>query len=111
MGQIMKFYNYPKNGTGTYGYNSSYGYVEADFENTEYDWSAMNYHLTEEDSSVAQLLYHCAISIHSQFFPNGTGAFDFDARNAFVNYFNYKSRCTFLLAGFLSRRLESHAES
>ncbi len=90
MGQIMKFYNYPKNGTGTYGYNSSYGYVEADFENTEYDWIAMNYHLTDEDSSVAQLLYHCAISIHSQFYPNGTGAFDFDARNAFVNYFKYK---------------------
>jgi hypothetical protein len=90
MGQIMKFYNYPKNGTGTYGYNSSYGYVEADFENTEYDWIAMNYHLTDEDSSVAQLLYHCAISIHSQFYPNGTGAFDFDARSALVNYFKYK---------------------
>jgi hypothetical protein len=95
MGQIMKFYNYPKSGTGTYGYNSSYGFVEADFENTEYDWTAMNYHLTEEDSSVAQLLYHCAISIHSQFFPNGTGAFDFDVKDALVNYFNYKPDAQF----------------
>jgi hypothetical protein len=89
MAQVMKFYNYPKNGTGSYGYNSSYGYVQADFENTEYNWTAMNYHLSDEDSTVAQLLYHCAIGIHSQFFPNGTGAFDFDARNALVNYFNY----------------------
>jgi hypothetical protein len=95
MAQVMKFYNYPKNGSGSYGYNSSYGYVHADFENTQYNWTAMNYHLTDEDSTVAQLLYHCAIGIQSQFFPNGTGAFDFDAKDALVNYFNYSPDAQF----------------
>jgi hypothetical protein len=89
MGQILKYYNYPLTGQGFYGYNSSYGYVSADFQNTEYDWVAMDYHLNSEDSSVAELLYHSAISIHSQFFPNGTGAYDFNARNAMVEYFRY----------------------
>jgi hypothetical protein len=95
MGQIMKFYNFPKNGTGSYGYNSSYGYVSADFENTEYGWTTMNFHLTDEDSTVAQLLFHCAIGIHSQFFPNGTGAYDFDVRDALVDYFNYSENAHF----------------
>jgi hypothetical protein len=97
MGQIMKYYNYPKIGSGYYGYNSSYGFVEADFANTEYDWTEMDYHLIEEDSATALLLYHCAISIHSQFFPFGTGAYDFNARNALVNYFNYKPDAQFYL--------------
>lgn len=95
MGQIMKFYNFPKSGIGSNGYNSSYGWVEADFENTEYEWAGMNNHLNEENSSVAELLYHAAISINSQFFPNGTGAFDFDARDALVDYFDYKSDAQF----------------
>lgn len=95
MGQIMKYYNYPKSGTGSNGYNSSYGWVEADFENTEYDWAGMKNHLNEENYPVAELLYQAAISINSQFFPYGTGAYDFDARDALVDYFNYKSDAQF----------------
>ncbi len=49
MGQIMKYYNFPQSGTGSHGYNSSYGWVEADFENTEYDWAGMQNHLTDEN--------------------------------------------------------------
>jgi hypothetical protein len=95
MVQIMKYYNYPKSGTGSNGYNSSYGWVEADFENTEYDWAGMKNHLNEENYPVAELLYHVAISVNSQFFPYGTGAYDFDARDALVDYFNYKSDAQF----------------
>jgi len=95
MGQIMKYYNFPKNGTGSNGYNSSYGWVEADFENTEYNWAGMKNHLNEENNPVAELLYQAAISINSQFFSYGTGAFDFDARDALVDYFNYKSDAQF----------------
>lgn len=99
MSQVLKYYNFPKSGTGSYGYNSAYGYVEADFENTVYNWAEMDYHLTTEDSTVAELLYHSAISIHSQFFPNGTGAYDFDARDALVDYFNYSTDAHFYWRG------------
>jgi hypothetical protein len=96
MGQLMKYYNWPKNGIGENSYSSSYGWVEADFENTTYDWAGMKHHLTGENPAVAQLLYHTAISVNSQFFPNGTGAYDFDARDALVDHFKYKDDAQFL---------------
>jgi hypothetical protein len=95
MGQVMKFYNYPKSGTGSHGYNSNYGWVEADFENTEYDWFGMNYHLDSENDPVAELLFHCAISVNSQFFPYGTGALDLAVKQALVQYFDYSSNTQF----------------
>ncbi len=95
MGQIMKYYNFPKNGTGSNSYYTSYGVQEADFENTTYDWLNMNYHLEEENDAIAELLYHCAVSINSILTPNGTGAYDFDARDALVDYFNYQDNAQF----------------
>lgn len=96
MGQVMKYYNYPETGTGSYSYYSSYGLVEADFGNTQYDWISMNYHLDDENDAVAELLFHSAVSINSQFFPNGTGAFDFSAWEALFQYFDYNPQMLFL---------------
>ncbi|MCD4682962.1 MAG: C10 family peptidase [Bacteroidales bacterium] len=95
MGQIMKYYNFPKTGTGSNSYYTSYGIQEADFENTTYDWLNMNYHLEEENNAVAELLYHCAVSINSILTPNGTGAYDFDARDALCDYFNFNENAQF----------------
>ncbi|MCD4790743.1 MAG: C10 family peptidase, partial [Bacteroidales bacterium] len=36
MVQVMKYHNYPPQGTGSHGYNSSYGYLFADFGATTY---------------------------------------------------------------------------
>ncbi len=90
MAQIMKYYNYPESGTGSYGYNTSYGYVEADFENTVFDWEAMENHLTDENEAVALLMYNVTISLNSQFFPEGTGAYDTTVPGALFKYFKYK---------------------
>jgi hypothetical protein len=96
MAQVMKHYNYPKNGLGSFGYQSNYGWIEADFENTTYDWLSMPVNLQDENEAVAQLMAHAAISVSSQFFYNGTGAFDFDARDALVDYFDYDEAMQFL---------------
>ena len=96
MAQVMKYYNFPKSGIGNFGYNSNYGWIEADFSNTSYDWASMPINLTDENPAVAELMAHAAISVSSQFFYNGTGAFDFDARDALVNFFNYSSESSFL---------------
>ncbi|MCD4789527.1 MAG: thiol protease/hemagglutinin PrtT [Bacteroidales bacterium] len=97
MGQIMKYYNYPEHGTGSYEYTDpNYGWVYADFENTYYNWTEMGNHLEEENQAVAELLYHCAISINSQFYPNGTGAIDTSVRYALTEYFGYKQEAEFL---------------
>ncbi|MCB2220248.1 MAG: thiol protease/hemagglutinin PrtT [Bacteroidetes bacterium] len=96
MAQVMKYYNYPKNGLGSFGYQSNYGWLEADFENAEYDWLTMPVNLLEENDAIAELMAHAAISVSSQFFSNGTGAFDFDARDALVDYFDYDEQMQFL---------------
>ncbi len=96
MGQLMKYYNFPKNGSGTHSYNTPYGLLTADFGNTFYDWTSMNYHVTSENNAVAELLFQCAVSVDSQIFPYGTGAWDFDARDAMVEYFSYKNSAQFL---------------
>ncbi len=96
MAQVMKYYNFPKNGTGSYGYNSNYGWLEANFENATYDWINMVANLTGENPGVAELMAHAAISVESQFFSNGTGAFDFDARDALVDYFSYQENMQFI---------------
>ena len=96
MAQIMKYYNYPESGTGSFGYNTSYGYVEADFENTVYNWSEMENHLTDENEAVATLMFHSAISLSSQFYPQGTGAYDTTVPGALFKYFKYKDDAQFL---------------
>ena len=96
MAQIMKYYNYPESGTGSFGYNTSYGYVEADFENTVYQWADMEDHLTDENEAVATLMFHSAISLSSQFFPEGTGAYDTTVPGALFKYFKYKPDAQFL---------------
>jgi hypothetical protein len=95
MGQVMKCYNFPVHGSGNHSYTTSYGLHEADFENTYYDWVGMEFELNDENDGVAELLFHSAIGINSQFFPNGTGGYDFDAKDALVDYFNYKETIQF----------------
>ena len=95
MAQVMNYYHYPKNGNGSFGYNSNYGWIEADFENTTYDWASMEINLSAENPAVAELMAHAAISVSSQFFYNGTGAYDFDARDALVDYFDYATNAQF----------------
>ncbi|MBN2175088.1 MAG: thiol protease/hemagglutinin PrtT [Bacteroidales bacterium] len=95
MAQLMKYYNFPIHGTGSNSYNSNYGFVEANFEDG-YNWYEMEFQLSGENDAVAELLFHDAVSINSQFFPNGTGGFDFDARDALVEYFNYKGSAQFI---------------
>ncbi|RLD58917.1 MAG: hypothetical protein DRJ05_07200 [Bacteroidetes bacterium] len=97
MAEIIKFHNYPKQGTGSHGYNSTYGWLEADFGNTFYNWTDMQYELVDENPAVAELIYHCAVSINTIFVPGGSGAYDIDVRDALVDYFGYEDEAQFIL--------------
>jgi hypothetical protein len=97
MAQIIKHYNFPKQGNGTHGYNSTYGWLEVDYGSTFYDWIPMEYQLEANNTAVAELVYHAAVSINTIFLQGGSGAFDFDVRNALINYFNYHNDAEFIL--------------
>ncbi len=92
MGQVMKYHNYPEQGTGSHSYNcAGYGNQSANFGTTTYNWSSMPNSVYSSNMAVATLLYHLGVSVDMQYSTSGSGAFSSDARDALVNYFNYSS--------------------
>lgn len=81
MAQVMKYWDYPTNGTGSHGYYDgasnpdAYGYQSANFGTTTYDWDAMPNVLTGSGlptdgksssnsiDAVSTLIYHCGVSV------------------------------------------------
>jgi PKD repeat protein len=83
MAQIMKYWNYPNMGTGSYSYdcysssNYHYGQLTANF-NHVYNWSAMPSLLSGANADVAQLMYDCGVSVamsYGDMTEGGSGAF------------------------------------
>jgi hypothetical protein len=90
MGQVMKYHNYPDQGTGSHSYNCpGYGNQSANFGATTYNWTGMPNQVNSTNINVATLLYHLGVSVDMQYSPNGSGAFSSDARDALVEYFGY----------------------
>jgi hypothetical protein len=97
MGQIMHFWGYPTNGSGSMTYTPS-GYPEqtANFGATTYQWSNMPNSLTSSSSStqinaVATLLWHCGVALQASYGPNGTSAYPAWVPNVLTTYFGYSS--------------------
>ncbi|RQO31905.1 hypothetical protein DBR32_03615 [Taibaiella sp. KBW10] len=102
MAQIMKFWNYPAQGTGQHSYSTSSvgGTLSANFGATTYNWSSMPGQLTQTSQSaqkaaVGTLMSHCGISVDMDYNTTASGAQvilgNASAKNAFTNYFGYKS--------------------
>lgn len=116
MAQIMKFWNYPAVGAGSFtytdntahGYTNNYGTISSDFAAHAYQWSQMPVILNgsttlTQDSAVDLLMYDCAVSVGMDFGDdnqNGSGANgllaeelvygdSFCSQYAFVKYFAY----------------------
>ena len=95
MGQVMKFWNWPAQGTGSYTYYpSGYPQQTANFGETEYHFELMPNALdslsTEEDYFyIAQFLHHCGISVDMMYGNNGSGAYSEDVPDALRNYFRF----------------------
>ena len=90
MAQIMKFWNYPAQGMGSFsytddtihGYSNNYGVQSSNFAAHTYQWSAMPTILdgtetTSRDSAVDILMYDCGVSVGMDYGDdnqNGSGA-------------------------------------
>jgi len=115
MAQIMKYWEYPTNGTGSHGYYDGatqpqeYGYQFADFGATTYNWAAMpnvltggaaiesTKYSTNSIDAVSTLIYHCGVSVDMDYGYTGSAAFISDGRNSLINYFNYSSTASYKL--------------
>ncbi len=95
MGQVMKFWEWPQTGTGSYSYQpQGYAQQSANFGETEYHFELMPNVLdstsTEEEYfETAQLLHHLGISVDMMYSPNGSGAYSDVVPNALRGYFRY----------------------
>jgi hypothetical protein len=90
MAQIMKYWNYPTKGTGSHSYSHpTYGNLSSDFGSTTYQWSQMPNIVTSQNDAVATLMYHCGVSLETDYGTGASGAWD--PRDELVQYFNYSS--------------------
>lgn len=99
MAQIMYYYRYPEHGYGEKSYNTPYGEVSADFENTYYQWDNMVNDLGSTDhsaiSAVAELNFHCAVSVTMDFGINGSGSQTIKIPYALPSYFGYSNEADY----------------
>ena len=90
MCQVMYYFRFPITGTGSYTYyHPVYGMLSANFGNTTYKWNNMVNYLNESNLSVAELLYHCGVSVDMDYGPNGSGMWNHKAAYSLKTYFNY----------------------
>ncbi len=95
MGQVMKFWEWPAQGTGSHTYNpQGYAQQTANFGETEYHFELMPNVLdstsTEDDYYyIAQFLHHCGIAVDMQYSGNGSGSYSEMVPDALRNYFRY----------------------
>lgn len=93
MSMVMHYYRYPVSGTGDHCYtpsNPSYGLQCADFENTTYQWDGMMDNIDANNPMpIAELGYHCAVSVNMQFSPDGSGAYSYLVPNRLNAFWKY----------------------
>ena len=109
MAQIMKYWNYPAQGTGSYSYtddqanhySNDYGFQSANFATT-FNWAGMPNAVSTDNSPVDTLMYQCAVSVAMDFGDDnqdGSGAFVLQSeagggtnpcsQYSYANYFKY----------------------
>ena len=95
MSQVMKYWDYPAQGTGSHSYHSGYGQLSANFGQTTYNWEHMPNQLIgtstdEEIEAVALLMYHCGVAVDMDYDgEKGSGAYSEDVPDGMKNYFDY----------------------
>ncbi|HEX7413785.1 MAG TPA: C10 family peptidase [Bacteroidia bacterium] len=97
MAQIMRYWSYPSQGSGSSSYNAggSYGTLSANYGTTTYNWANMPFNTTTSNHDVALINYHCGVSVDMSYSPTGSGAYVITAddpicaQNSYVTYFKY----------------------
>ena len=119
MSQVMRYWNYPAQGTGSHSYNCpGHGQQSANFGATTYDWDNMPLQIRNsspqvEIDAVATLMYHCGVSVDMMYAPDGSGSYSYLVPGAISNYFSYsnyselRSRDSYTYANWASMLKES----
>jgi hypothetical protein len=91
MAQIMKYWNYPEIGRGTKEYFWG-DYFTVDFGATTYQWDSMSNNINSlSRNSIAELIFHCAISVDMNFSHTGSGSSITNSFFAMKQFFRYRA--------------------
>ncbi|MDB5282258.1 MAG: Peptidase family protein [Bacteroidota bacterium] len=110
MAQIMKKWNFPAHGTGSFSYtdappsfSNNYGAQSANFANTTYNWTNMPNSIGAANTDIATLMYHCGVSVAMDYGDDnqgGSGAYVLQseagtgnpcAQKSYATYFGYNA--------------------
>ncbi|MCF8403929.1 MAG: C10 family peptidase [Bacteroidales bacterium] len=90
MAQVMNYWNHPWKGNGSNSYvHNDYGTQSADFYNALYNYDSMPNSLTSSNLFIANLMYHCAVSVDMDFGPEGSNAYIGDVDDALRDHFYF----------------------
>jgi len=90
--QLMKYWNYPAQGTGSHSYyDYGSGTQAADFGNTEYHFENIPLSASSSNEYLARLLYHCGVAVNMDYNVDGSGSQTTRIVTGLKNYFKYSS--------------------
>jgi Peptidase C10 family/Spi protease inhibitor/Secretion system C-terminal sorting domain len=95
MSQIMRYWSYPAQGTGSNSYNSNYGTLSANFASTTYNWANMPFSVTSANNDVATIMYDCGVAVDMIYGPDESasyllsGGVAASCQAAYTTYFGY----------------------
>ena len=107
MAQIIKYWGEPVHGRGIHSYESNYGTLEVNFENSIYDFANMPDALTGENTAeqvnaVAKLMYDCGVAVNMGYAAGESDAFDQEARAGLINFFRFSPDLSFAEKAYFS---------
>ena len=105
MAQIMRYWGHPTQGEESYSYtHSEYGQQFANFGATIYNWANMP--LNSANSEIAKLMYHCGVSIETDYGVSNSFANTSDAAYALQAYFGYSTSDFLFRANYQEQWIE-----
>ena len=92
MAQVLYYYRHPLTGKGSVSYfDPDYGTIGANFGETYYRWNEMvPWIMGQENPAIAELIYHCGVSVRTYYGANGSGANTADCAQALAEHFDYR---------------------
>ncbi len=101
MAQLMKYYNYPNQGTGSHTnyslWNGGYGNLTVNYSQQTYAWANMpNLVNNSNYDEVAKLLYHCSVAVDMNYGPDGSGSQTSKIASALKTYYYYASAAQYV---------------
>ncbi len=93
--QAMKYHAHPASGVGNECYtHSDYGELCADYASAFYDWTSMPN--GSGNAEVAELMYHCGVSVQMNYSPSGSGSYTYKVHDALMDHFDYTTNMDYV---------------